>query len=37
VWHASLAESVVPQLVPLTVAAGDVDQRIKLGPNGLAK
>ncbi len=37
VWHSSLAETVPPQLVALTVGAGDVDQRVKLGPNGLAK
>ena len=37
VWHSSLGESVPPQLVPLTVGAADVDQRVKLGPNGLAK
>ena len=37
VWHSSLAETVAPQLVPLTVGAGDVDQRIRLGANGLAK
>ncbi len=37
VWHSSLAESVPAQLVPLTVSAGDVEQRLKLGANGLAK
>ena len=37
VWHSSLAETVPPQLVALTVGAGDVDQRVKLGVNGLAK
>jgi plastocyanin len=37
VWHASLAETVPPQLVALTVGAGDVDQRVKLGANGLVK
>ena len=37
VWHSSLAESVPAQLVPLTVGAGDVEQRVKLGANGLAK
>ena len=37
VWHASLAETMPAQLVPLTVGAGDVDQRLKLGANGLAK
>ena len=37
VWHSSLAETVPPQLLPLTVGAGDVDQRVRLGANGLAK
>ena len=37
VWHASLAETTPPQLLPLTVAAGDVEQRVKLGAGGLAK
>jgi plastocyanin len=37
VWHSSLAESTPPQLVPLTVAAGDVEQRVKLGAGGLIK
>ena len=37
VWHSSLAETTPPQLVPLTVAAGDVEQRVKLGAGGLAK
>ena len=37
VWHASLAETTPPQLLPLTVAAGDVEQRVKLGPGGIAK
>ena len=37
VWHSSLAESVAPQLVPVTVGVADVDQRFKLGANGLAK
>ncbi len=37
VWHSSLAEAVPPQRVPLTVGAGDVDQRVKLGPDGLAR
>jgi plastocyanin len=37
VWHASLAETTPPQLLALTVGAGDVDQRIKLGPGGFAK
>ena len=37
VWHASLAETTPAQLLPLTVAAGDVEQRIKLGAGGLIK
>ena len=37
VWHASLAETTPPQLVPLTVGAGDVEQRVKLGAAGLAR
>ena len=37
VWHSSLAETVPPQLVALTVGAGDVEQRVRLGANGLAK
>ena len=36
-WHASLAETTPPQLVPLTVGAVDVEQRVKLGAGGLAK
>ena len=34
VWHASLADGAPPVLVPLTVAASDVDQRVKLGAGG---
>ncbi len=37
VWHSSLAETVPPQSVALTVGASDVDQRLKLGTNGLAQ
>jgi plastocyanin len=37
VWHSSLAETTPPQLVALTVAAGDVEQRVKLGAGGLTK
>ena len=37
VWHSSLAETTPAQLLPLTVGAADVDQRVKLGPGGLAK
>jgi plastocyanin len=34
VWHSSLAENAPPMTLPLTVA-GDVEQRVKLGGNGL--
>jgi len=37
VWHSSLAETTPPQLLPLTVAASDVEQRVRLGPGGLVK
>lgn len=37
VWHSSLAETVPPQSMALTVGATDVDQRVRLGANGLAK
>jgi plastocyanin len=37
VWHASLAETTPAQLVTLSVAGTDVDQRIKLGPGGLVE
>ncbi len=37
VWHSSLAETVPAQLLPLAVGAADVEQRLKLGPNGLAR
>ena len=37
VWHPSLAETTPPQLLPLTVGAADVDQRVKLGAGGLVK
>jgi len=37
VWHASLAETTPPQVIALTVAAGDVEQRVKLGPGGIVK
>jgi plastocyanin len=37
VWHASLAESTPPQTIALTVAAADVEQRVKLAPGGLSK
>jgi hypothetical protein len=37
VWHASLAETTSPQLLPLVVGAIDVDQHIRLGAGGLVK
>ena len=37
VWHSSLAETTPPQLLPLAVGAGDIDQRIRLGAGGIAK
>ena len=37
VWHASLAESTPPQALALTVATGDVEQRVRLGAGGLSK
>jgi len=37
VWHASLAETTPPQLLPLVVGASDVDQHIRLGAGGLVK
>ena len=37
VWHASLAETTAPQLLPLVVGATDIDQHIKLGAGGLVK
>lgn len=37
VWHSSLAETTPAQLLPLVVDAADVDQRIRLGPGGLAR
>ena len=37
VWHSSLAEGVAPASVALTVAAADVDQRVKLAGAGSAK
>lgn len=37
VWHASLAETTSPQLLPLVVGTSDVDQRVKLGAGGLVK
>ena len=37
VWHASLAETTPPQLLPLTVGAADIEQRVRLGAAGLVK
>lgn len=37
VWHASLAETTPPQLLPLAVGASDIDQRVKLGAGGLVR
>ncbi len=37
VWHSSLSEATPAQLLPLTVGATDVEQRIKLGPGGFAR
>jgi plastocyanin len=37
VWHSSLAETTPPQLLPLTVGASDIDQRVRLGAGGLVK
>ena len=36
VWHASLAENAPPMTLPLAVG-GDLEQRVKLTANGLAK
>jgi plastocyanin len=37
VWHSSLPETAPPLLVPLVVATGDVEQRIRLGAGGPPK
>jgi plastocyanin len=37
VWHSSFAETTPAQLLPLAVAAADVDQRVRLGAGGLVK
>ena len=37
VWHSSLAETTPAQLLPVTVGAADVDQRVRLGAGGFAK
>jgi plastocyanin len=36
-WHSSLAETTPPQLMPLVVGTGDVEQRVRLGPGGLIR
>jgi plastocyanin len=37
VWHASLNDTTPPQLLPLTVGAADVEQRVRIGPGGFVK
>ena len=37
VWHSSLAENAPPMTMPITIGAADLEQRVKLGANGLAK
>ena len=37
VWHALLAETTPPQLLPITVGATDIDQRVRLSTGGLVK
>ena len=37
VWHSSLNDAAPPQVVPLTVGAADVEQRVKLAPGGIAR
>ncbi len=37
VWHSSLNDATPPQLLPVTVGSADVEQRVKLGPGGIAK
>lgn len=37
VWHSTLAENAAPMASPVTVAAGDVEQRVKLGAGGSAR
>ena len=37
VWHSSLNDTTPPQVVPLTVGAADVEQRVRLVPDGIAK
>ena len=34
VWHSTLAESAAPMTMPVLVAAGDVEQRVRLGAGG---
>ena len=37
VWHSSLAETTPAQLMPISVGAGDLDERIRLGAGGFAR
>jgi plastocyanin len=37
VWHSSLAETTPAQLLPITVGAADVEQRVRLVAGGIAK
>jgi hypothetical protein len=37
VWHATLAEGAPPMVVPVVVATGDVEQRVKLSAGGSPK
>jgi plastocyanin len=37
VWHSTLAENAAPMMVPVVVAAGDVEQRVKLSTGGSPK
>jgi len=36
-WHSSFAETTPPQLLPLTVGAADLEQRVRLAPGGLVR
>jgi plastocyanin len=37
VWHSSLAENAPPVVIPLLVAGADLDQRVRLSPEGPSK
>ena len=37
VWHSSMNDTAPPQLLPLTVGAADVEQRVKLGAGGFVR